>query len=81
MSVLCDGSETMTEWKSESMTFLPTYLRTDGLTGVGARDACASKIKSTISFVRNSRSEVGSKFQTLACESEKLQPVNVFVRK
>ena len=24
----------LTKWKSESMTYLPTYLRTDGLTGV-----------------------------------------------
>ena len=31
--------ETLTEWKSESITYLPTY----GLTGVGARDACATK--------------------------------------
>ena len=33
ISTLCEGSETLTEWKSESIT----YLRT----GLGARDDCA----------------------------------------
>ena len=39
VSSLCEGLETLTEWKSESITGLPTY----GRTGVGARNACASK--------------------------------------
>ena len=43
VSTLCEVSETLTEWKSESVT--------DGLTEVGARDTCVSKksglIKST----------------------------------
>ena len=38
ISTLCNGSETLLEWKCESITDL-LY----GLTGVGARDACASK--------------------------------------
>ena len=40
VSSLGEGLETLTEWKSESITDLPTY----GRTGVGARNACASKI-------------------------------------
>ena len=36
---LCESSETLTKWKSESVT----DQRTDRLTGVGARDACLSK--------------------------------------
>ena len=39
-STLCEGSETLTEWKSKSVL----YLRADGLTDVGARDACAMRI-------------------------------------
>ena len=39
-SMLCEVSETLTEWKSESVM----DSRTDRRTGVGARDACASKI-------------------------------------
>ena len=39
VSMLCECSETLTEWKSESVT----NGLTDGHTGVGARDACASK--------------------------------------
>ena len=35
VSTLFEGSETLTEWKSESVK--------DGLTGVSVRDACASK--------------------------------------
>ena len=37
VSTLCAGSETLAEWKSESMTY--QYLPT----GVGARDTCVSK--------------------------------------
>ena len=29
VSTLCEGSETLTIWKSESITYGPTYLRTD----------------------------------------------------
>ena len=50
--------------------------------------ACLSSVsrllcvkKATSYMVGNFRSEVGPKFQSLAWESEKLQPVNVFVRK
>ena len=39
ISRLCEGSETVTEWKSKIITAGPTY----GLTGIGARDACESK--------------------------------------
>ena len=39
VSTLCEVSETLTEWKSESMT----NQRTDGLTKVGAKDTCVSK--------------------------------------
>ena len=39
VSALCEGSETLTECKSESVMDKPT----NGLTGVGARDACGSK--------------------------------------
>ena len=35
-SALCEVSETLTEWKSESIS----YLRTEGLARVGARDTC-----------------------------------------
>ena len=35
---LCEGSERLLKWKSG-----PAYGRTNGLTVVGARDACASK--------------------------------------
>ena len=35
VSTLCESSDALTEWKSKSMA--------DGLTGIGARDACASK--------------------------------------
>ena len=38
-STLCGVSETLTKWKSESMT----NLRTDGGTDVGAKDACTKK--------------------------------------
>ena len=38
-STLCEVSEMLTEWKSESSTYRPT----DGRTGVGARDTCVSK--------------------------------------
>ena len=37
---LCNGPETPTQWKSE--TVAPQYLPTNLLTGVGARDAYAS---------------------------------------
>ena len=37
---LCEDSERLLEWKSESIT---NALTDDGRTGVGARDACASK--------------------------------------
>ena len=37
--MLCDGPETLTQWKSESITDGPAY----GLTRVGGRDAYASK--------------------------------------
>ena len=36
----CISAETLTEWKSKSVL----YLRADGLTDVGARDACAMRI-------------------------------------
>ena len=50
-STLCEVSETLTKWKSESMTYLPTY----GLTREGgARNTCVSKIEEKI--VRNSQS-------------------------
>ena len=39
ISMHCEGSKTLIEWNSESMADLRTY----GLTGVGPRDACASK--------------------------------------
>ena len=29
ISTLCEGSETLTEWKSESITYGPTYGLTD----------------------------------------------------
>ena len=45
VSTLCEGSETLTEWKSEKVWHL-SAIRRDRLTGVGARDACASKNKS-----------------------------------
>ena len=35
--------ETLTEWKSESITYGPTDGRTDRLTWVGAKDTCVSK--------------------------------------
>ena len=38
VSMLCEGSKTLTEWKFETITYL-TY----GLTWVGARDTCMSK--------------------------------------
>ena len=42
---LCEVSETLTKWKSESMTYLPTY----GLTREGgARNTCVSKIEEKI---------------------------------
>ena len=41
---LCDDPEIPTQWKSESVSYIMTYLvLTDLLTGVGARDAYASK--------------------------------------
>ena len=42
ISMLCEGSETLLEWKSESTTDGPTngHTVTDG---AGAADACASK--------------------------------------
>ena len=43
VSTLCEVSEMLTEWKSESvMADRQTYGRTDRLTGVGARDTCVS---------------------------------------
>ena len=39
-STFCEGSETLLEWKSESITDGPTNGHTDG---AGAADACASK--------------------------------------
>ena len=36
---LCEVSETLTEWKSQSITYQRTY----GLTGIGARETCMSK--------------------------------------
>ena len=41
VSTLCEVLETLTEWKFKSMT--DGLIRTERLTGVGARDACASK--------------------------------------
>ena len=41
VSTLCEGSETLTEWKSNSINYFP-YL----FTGVGARDDYESKILS-----------------------------------
>ena len=40
-STLCEVSETLTEWKSENVTYGRAY--TVRRTGIGARDACASK--------------------------------------
>ena len=39
VSTLCEGSEALSEWKSESVTNLPT----NGRTEVGTKDAGASK--------------------------------------
>ena len=39
VSTLCEVSEMLTKWKSESITYRPT----DRRTGVGARDTCVSK--------------------------------------
>ena len=57
---LCEVSETLTEWKSKSMTDQQTYV----LTGVGARDACLKrwwkwKLKNA---VRDGYSTVGLKW-------------------
>ena len=48
VSTLCEDSETLTECKSESITY--AYGRTDGLT-VCDRDACVSKNKFRICFL------------------------------
>ena len=42
-ALYCNGPETPTLWKSESVTDLPTYQPTNQLAEEGSRDACASK--------------------------------------
>ena len=73
---LCEGSETLTEWKYESMTNSRT---TEGLTGVDARDAFASKkslielsMYSTVQYLQNfGRRSMDSKRQSLDRKSDR----------
>ena len=58
------------DWKSKSVTDLPTNQRTDQLTGVGARDTCVSKKTRTGSLVmaREARIQATSPNSTSASD-------------